>query len=132
MYRTTATLSSAAKNGQCGFAPNKNRNGPRSATILSRTTEPIIECAATDDMIAGTQYEKENEMTEKKVKITETGLSVHVANLQAEQTEHLEKMAGQIGCIMWLLLGLVFGPILLFVLGLFPWVLALLAAIGGG
>ena len=39
-------------------------------------------------------------MTGKKVEMTEMELRAHTASLQAQQTAHLKKMAGEVGCIM--------------------------------
>lgn len=53
-----------------------------------------------------------------------SGVELEVIRLQAQQTAAAKKSAGRTGCIMWLLLGLVFGPfvcaILAGLLGLWP------------
>lgn len=53
-----------------------------------------------------------------------SGVELEVIRLQAQQTAAAKQSAGRTGCIMWLLLGLVFGPfvcvILAGLLGLWP------------
>ena len=53
-----------------------------------------------------------------------TGTEMERINIQLQQANAAKKSAGRTGCIMWLLLGLVFGPFLCVILagllGLWP------------